>query len=351
MRICFYNLNLNNPVIDASFGGMYRSFWKAIELKGHEVIFSDSSSSLNADILVVPLGGLQEKSSSKAMAEFKGPVVTYVPPANSWFYKSFLNRWKHKIICAYGTDFSDLTFKRYSELQIPYYHIPFASDECIFKPLNLPKIYDIVFIGNANSGIGRYKYTNLLIETAKLKNWKILLIGSGWEKYDHPFQLVAHGELLNIIYNLSKICLNIHNDTQYKGFEYQMDANNRVFDLAMAGCFQIGNAEKLVSKYFDESEVIMIDDPVKWVERIGFYLDNKDLIPEISKKAREKALFKHTWNTRAQDFIDMINENKGRFNNETLRNNLFIQIARRLDQFFPPVYQLKQIRIIKKFLK
>lgn len=349
MKICFYNLNLNNPIIHSSFGGMYRSFWKAIASKGHTVTFSDSTDSMDCDVLVVPLGGLQEKSSSKAMAKFTGPVVVYVPPANNWFYESFLKRWSHKIICAYGTDSSDLSYKKYNELRIPYYHLPFASDETIFMPLDLPKLYDIVFIGNANSGVGRYRYTNLLMENAKNKNWKVLLIGSGWEKYDHPFQLVAHGELLNMIYNTSKICLNIHNDTQFKGQEFQMDANNRVFDLAMAGCFQLGNAEKLLAKYFDDTEVVAIDDPAKWVEKIDYYLKNEDAMREVRHKAREKALIKHTWNNRAEDFIGMINENSPKFNGMNEKKGILIHLARKLDQYLPPIYQIRQIRIIKRF--
>jgi spore maturation protein CgeB len=351
MKICFYNLNLNNPLINAAFGGMYESFWKAIEAKDNIVTFSDSPEFLNGDILIVPLGGLQEQKAAKAMARFKGPVVIYVPPAYSWFYKSFLKRWRKKILFAYGTDSSNLSFKKYNELHIPYYHLPFASDETIFKPLPIPKIYDIIFIGNANSGIGRYRYTNLLMKTAKNKNWKVLLIGSGWEKYGYPFQMIAHGELLNIIYNTGKICLNIHNDIQYLGQEYQMDANNRSFDLAMAGCFQICNANNLITNYFEKDEIVAIDDPNQWVGKIDYYLMNESEMINISQKAREKALSVHTWHNRADAFLSMIDENQPQYVKVNQQVNLYLQYRRLVDQYIFPLYKIKKIRILNKILK
>jgi spore maturation protein CgeB len=347
MNLCFYNLNLKNPVINASFGGMYHSFWKALELRNHKVTFTDQPDQIAGDILVVPLGGYQEKKAAEAMLRTKIPVIVYVPPAYSWFYKSFLTRWKHRIIFAYGTDASDYTTEMYQTIDIPYYHIPFASDPAIFQSLETPKIYDIVFVGNYNSGEGRFRYIEKLIEAASEHQWKVLLIGNGWQKFGHPYQLVAHGELLNLIYNSSRICLNIHNDIQHKGSRFQMDANNRLFDLAMAGCFQIGNATDLVKIYFEEDEVVTTNDPENIVKKVEYYLRNDNLRSETGKKAQKKALASHTWDNRATFFSDCIEKNTDNFKEQ---NPAFIQrMLQNSDLYRIPAYQLKQIRLYKKW--
>jgi hypothetical protein len=349
MKICFYNLNLGtkNPGINSIFGGMYKSFWDALKRQNIDVFFSDNYNNLKGDILVVPLGGYQEQNSAKAMNRFNGPVILYVPPAYSWLYVSFLKRWKDRILFAYGTDAAHLSTQKYNELGIPYYHFPFASDNEIFKPLGVPKIYDLLFVGNFNSGVGRYKYIKLLMETAQVKNWEVLLIGTGWEKFGHPFQMIAHGKLLNYAYNSSKICLNIHNDNQYKGHLYQMDANNRVFDLAMAGCFQIGNAKELIELYFTHDEVVAEDDPARLIELIDYYLQNDAQRSQIGKKALAKALNKHTWDSRAQSFVQMITHHLHNYKNKPI--SPLLRLARKLDQYLYPTYQLKQIRLYKKF--
>ncbi|MBU0767692.1 MAG: glycosyltransferase, partial [Proteobacteria bacterium] len=160
----------------------------------------------------------------------------------------------------------------------------------------------VVFVGNADSGIGRHQYTKLLLE--ELHDRKILFVGSGWEKYGYPFQTIAWGELLNIIYNLSNICLNISNDEQKNADSIpRMDANNRLFDLAMAGCFQISNAPQLVRHYFDDLEVVAIDSPKEWVSAIRYYLDNPEETHSFRVAAHKRALADHDWKNRAKNLI------------------------------------------------
>jgi glycosyltransferase involved in cell wall biosynthesis len=347
MKICFFNPNLGikNRVIQSIFSEMYKSFWRALELQSAEVFFSDNFKTLSGDVLIVPLGGNQERDSARAMNAFNGPVIAYVPPANTWFYSSFLKRWKHKIILAYGTDSSRLSFNKYSDIGIPYYHFPFASDDKIFKPLSVPKIYDIIFVGNYNTGEGRFEYIKKLIKHADKKKWEVLLIGAGWETLGHPYQIIAHGPLLNYIYNCGKICLNIHNSIQYSGHEIQMDANNRLFDLAMAGCFQINNAKDLIRIYFNKDEIVAEDNSNDWVECIEYFLNNESERLEYAEKARIRAISEHTWDLRAKEFILLINSNLENYKIKPFR--FYDPVLYFYDYYFIPPYRLKHIRIIK----
>jgi len=350
MQICFYYPTLQNYQNKAIFGNMYSSFFKQLELHGTHVILVTDLSEIDGDILVVSIGGGGEPSAAKAMNLFKGPVILHIHNTYLYFYKSFLKRWSSRILFAYCTDFASLNFSSYNSLGIPYYHFPFGSDCTIFYPQNLEKKYDIAFLGNANSGFGRGKYIEKLIQYSKDNNLSVFLAGAGWDKYGYPYRIIKHGAETNEIYNHSKVCVNIHNDRQFAGIDKEMDANNRLFDLAMAGCCQISNGEQMVIRYFEKDEVDTADEPDKWIEKIDYYLNNDTERILICKKARERALIDHTWQLRAVEFNKFINENYPAYNDRIQRIRILTSILRYFDQFIIPPYQLKEIRIIRYLL-
>jgi len=350
MQICFYNPSIKNTQNNAIFGGMLSSFYKELGKCGVIVNFTTELNKIKGDILVVSIGGGQEITAAKAMSKFNGPVILNVYNAYLSFNKSFLKRWKNKILFVYCTDFATLNYKKYSSLNIPYYHFPFGSDDNIFKPLNIEKKYDIAFLGNSSSGFGREKYINLLMSYAKEKKLKVFLAGSGWDKYGYPYNIVEHGDQTNIIYNSSKICINLHNDRQYAGIDIEMDANNRLFDLAMAGCCQISNGEEMILKYFNKNEIVTADEPDMWIQQIDYYLKNESEREQVSIKAYQRAIKDHTWNKRAIEFIDIINENYPLYSYNDQKTKIFNKLRRYLDGVFPPLYLLKEIRIIRFIL-
>ena len=212
LTIDFFLLGLNHPAVNAWFRGMYESFFQALEALGCRVTYSDVHPNKDADVLVVPIGGGQDRSSAQAMQAFGGPVILYVDAATEWFRKGFLERWRDRILFAYGCDASEFSPRMYAQLGISYYHLPFASNPAVMRPLGLPKLYDVVFVGNAGSGTGRHSYAESLMQAAHSR--KVLFIGPGWERYGFPSQCIAWGELLNVVYNLAHICVNICNDEQ-----------------------------------------------------------------------------------------------------------------------------------------
>jgi len=302
LKIGFHQFGLNKPTINSWFGGMYRSFFKALEDLGCCVSYTDDEPDKGNDVLVLPVGGGQDKSSIRAMMGYDGPVILNIGAAAYWFREGLLNRWRDRILFLYGTDRSEYSFTMAEAVGLTYHNMPFGSNPEIMRPLDLPKAYDVVFVGNADSGVGRHPYTKLLL--AKLRDRKVLFLGSGWERYGYQFQTIAWGELLNIIYNVSSVCLNIANDEQKDAAAVpRIDANNRLFDLAMAGCFQISNAPQLVRHYFNASEVVAIDSPPEWVAAVRHYLDNPNETQPFRMAARKRALADHDWKNRAQNFL------------------------------------------------
>lgn len=305
-HIHFFRMGLHNPTVNSCFGGMYRSFFKALSEAGHAVTFSDDQPDTTADLLVVPAGGGQELTSAAAMQVCNCPVILYVPPAVAWLRPGFLKRWHDRILFAYGTDRSNFSRAAYQRLGIVYHHVPFASDPEIMTPLHLPRHYDILFVGNAGSGTGRDRYITGLMQ--QMKHRRIMLLGSGWEPYGFPHQLVGWGKLLNLLYNHAHICINLANDEQQLVDNNRLDANNRLFDLAMAGCFQVSNAPMIVSSYFKDSEVVSAATPEEWLESISYFLDHPDETEPYRTAARERALAEHCWHQRAAAFSRFIEE-------------------------------------------
>jgi len=350
MKICFYFPFLMNSQNKSLFGTMYSSFFTGLKEIDVDSKLALELADIEGDVMVVVIGGGYEKEAAKAMHLFKGPVILYVHNAYLNFNKSFLKRWQSRILFAYNPDYATLNFRKYNSVNIPYYHFPFASDENVFYPVSCEKIYDIAFLGNANSGSGRQKYIDKLIDYVQSNNLRIFLAGNGWEKYGYPSQLVQSGDQTNLIYNQSKICINIHNNRQYLGIDIEMDANNRLFDLAMAQTCQISNGELMISKYFAIDEVISADNPNDWINKIDYFLKNNEERNLTALKARKRAIENHSWTQRAVEFNDIINENIHLYAAKSQKVSLLTSFRRKLDTIIPALYLIKEIRIIRYFL-
>lgn len=350
MHICFYFPSLANNQNNAIFGGMYESFFKELRKQGYAVTFTTELSEITGDILVTNIGSGWERTAAKAMLRFDGPVILSVYNANICFYKSFLKRWRKRLLFAYNPDSAQLNFKKYKSVNVPYFHFPFGSDPSVFKPLNISKKYDIVFLGNGNSGAGREKYIEKLVEYATVNKLEVFLAGSGWDKYGFPYRIVKHGEETNMLYNQAKVCINIHNDRQFAGNHIEMDANNRLFDLAMAGSCQVSNGEKMIARYFSKDEVATADDPEEWIKLIDQALQNTELRIKAGSNALRKALNEHTWEKRAAEFISFINTTNKEYSTRNQHVNYVKHLFRKADQYIIPPYLLKEIKIIRFIL-
>jgi len=316
---------------------------------GCDVTYNSLLSNQNskANLLVVPLGKTQEFSSAKAIEKFNGPVVFYVPPAATWFNAKYIKCYKDRILFAYGTDFSLLTHTKYANIGVPYHCIPFASSSSVMYPINLPKMYDAIFVGNPGSGQGRYSYVDQLLHVAR--DHKILLIGPGWEQYGFEAQSVAWGSILNVLYNLSHVCINIHNDEQRAGIESQLDANNRLFDLAMAGCLQISNAPQIVRKYFNETEVIAFEDPEKWAAEIMYFINHPEESIPFRIAARKRAMEEHTWKNRADQFVNIANTHLAVW--QPKKSSVTLRFQQKVRSIFPSQPHRSFGRVVKKKIK
>ena len=300
----FFDLNLGDPVISAKFAGMYASFFAGIRAHGCQVTLSLSQPNEKADVLVLSIWRGAEPRVEQVIVESRVPVILYVPPACEWFNRRRLERWSKKILFAYGVDAATMNFDAYASVGIDYHYLPFASDPKVMRPLpGLAPVYDIVFVGSLTHKVGRHRYIEALLPA--VGDRPCLFIGKGWTRYGMPNQLVAWGDFLNVIYNLGRVCINIHFDDEKQGREAGgLNLNNRLFDYALAGCFQVSDNPEAVYLHFSPDEVVAVDSVEEWVDRILYYLAHPEEKEPFREKARQRALREHTWHHRAAEFVD-----------------------------------------------
>jgi hypothetical protein len=300
LTLAFHSLNLEDRGVEARFGGMYRSFFGALQAIGVSVAYITAEQRVGGDVAVLPMGGGQEYRGLRAIQDFLGPLVLYVPPASAWFDAAILSRLRHRVLFAYGTDASSASPAAYKAIGMDYVCLPFGSDPLVMKPLDLPPSYDVAFVGSAGHAPRRAEFIDPLLRA--FPRDRILVVGSGWERFGISDQQLEWGPLLNILYNLATVCVNIHGAEQVRGRDRQLDANNRLFDLAMAGRCQVSDNPALVGDYFSPDEVATADEPQAWVQKVRELVADPRAANEYGARARSRALERHTWDARAGEF-------------------------------------------------
>jgi spore maturation protein CgeB len=188
---------------------------------------------------------------------------------------------------------------QFKEIGFQLYYIPLAGNNHLFYPTNIEKQFDICFIGTLAHGYREEdKYLYPFIE-----KYNFFLAGMQYKNNGTTF--LAYDQSNNIR-NQSKININFHYDYQQfaKGNPLdRVDLNQSVYNIALAGAFQICD-HHLVSELFDNS--IIVADSSKWPELIEYYLHNDDERIKLAKKSYEIAIEKHTWKTRMQEFLTIL---------------------------------------------
>lgn len=167
--------------------------------------------------------------------------------------------------------------------------LPLAADENTFFPLQgAPKTIDVSFVG---------KYlpsrANVL---ALIKDCNLKIYGYGWERgfVDHPWLKNVYGGAvpaseLNTIYNQSKIAIG----TLWLLKEKYTGPTTRIFELALAGTFQIAEDFPLTRQLFGDS-MEYFDTGEELKSKIEYYLKHDSEREAKAQQARDVGL-KYTY--------------------------------------------------------
>jgi spore maturation protein CgeB len=159
-----------------------------------------------------------------------------------------------------------------------------ACNHFFYKNLNLPKIYDVSFIGRC------YGKRLSFIETLRKEEVDVATFGQGWEND----RRILQSDLIKI-YNQSKISLNI----SFAKLDNNIQIKGRDFEAPWCGSLLVTKHSREIAKYLmPEKEIATYQDANDAVEKIKYYLKNEDERKRVAKKGYERVLKEHTFEKR-----------------------------------------------------
>ena len=204
---------------------------------------------------------------------------------------------------------------------------PFACNTNIYCKKNLPKIYDVTFVGGFNPY--REWYINILKkEGIDVKTW-----GIGWNT-----KMLSSEEMINV-FNQSRINLNLSNNISWD-IRYLLNNNRplrktlqiwkesilafrksdyktveqvkgRHFEINACGGFQISYyVEGLEKLYNIGEEISLFVSPDDLVQKVKYFLDHNNERESIAIRGLDRTIKDHTIEKRMNDIFNIILRNR-----------------------------------------
>jgi len=174
----------------------------------------------------------------------------------------------------------------------------YACNPFIYKNLNLPRIYDVTFIGRCYGE--RREFVNKLKE----KGIDIKTFGQGWGSDKRILQ----PDLIKI-YNQSKISLNMS-----LSYGYIYTVKGRDFEGPACGALLVTMDSEDIKKYFiPGKEIITYKDVDDAAKKIKYYLEHEKERKIIIDNGYNRILKDHTYERRFNEifnFLDQMDDKK-----------------------------------------
>jgi spore maturation protein CgeB len=197
------------------------------------------------------------------------------------------------------------------------HHLPLGTDPHVFSPAGTGnKNIDVCLIG--------YPYPDRIrIASSILKNtpYRIHVVGNMWRTQFFRRGTTANLSLLNRwvppmeaahYYRHAKIVLNTFRPFNEKtnlnrAGVVNRSVNNRTFDIAGCGAFQLIQSIDDLSQYFEEKkEIVSFQTDDDLIDKLAYYLKNDTERLTIGANARKKVLLQHTFHHRLSQILETI---------------------------------------------
>lgn len=166
-----------------------------------------------------------------------------------------------------------------------------ACNHFLYKNLNLPRIYDVSFVGRT------YGKRQEFIETLKKQGINVTAFGQGGENGNR----VSQADLIKI-YNQSKISLNI--SFASKGNKI-LAIKGRDFEAPGCGSLLLTKDTEEIAEYFVlGKEIMTYQDTNDAAEEIKYYLKNEDERDKIAKNGYDRVMREHTYEKRFSEIFE-----------------------------------------------
>lgn len=214
------------------------------------------------------------------------------------------------------------SLKHYQSIHPNAYHLPLGTDPTIFKPRLVDYAYksDLLLVG--------YPYptrVNLIHFLLKNTNYQITLVGKGWRNRLRKVlrnnsrvmtkdTWVAPQEV-SYYYNGACIVLNPHRShnfwhNQNTSGIINESINNRTFDVAACGAFQLIEEKPNLRSFFTEEEMVSYRDYEDCLRKVVAYMNDEEQRQVIARKAQKIVIEQHTFGHRVKEMIDIIQSYK-----------------------------------------
>ncbi|MCI0764714.1 glycosyltransferase [Bacillus sp. TL12] len=208
--------------------------------------------------------------------------------------------------------------KHYQFVHQNAYHLPLGTDSATFKPLLVEHAYknDLLLVG--------YPYPtriHLIHFLLKNTNYHICLVGKGWRNRlqklwrNSPRVTIKdtwmNPKVVSYFYNGASIVLNPHRS---HNFLHNQNAsgiisesiNNRTFDIAACGAFQLIEEKPNLRSFFTEEEMVSYQDYEDCLCKVVTYMNNKEKRQVIAQKAQKRVIKQHTFGQRVKEMMNII---------------------------------------------
>ncbi|MDP3372035.1 MAG: glycosyltransferase [Candidatus Paracaedibacteraceae bacterium] len=299
----------------------YFNFYQVLQAMGHEVELFDYM----AEIKALGKEGMNKKLLSR-VREWQ-PTVAVFSLYTDQFEPETVNalRAHTKTFCFFHDDTWRVDYSRYWARHFDYFstpdlrgeekyreiglpnaiYFPFGCNEQISRKLDVPKKYDVSFVG------GWHPYREWLINRIRKAGANVEVVGYRWPKGE------VDQEGMVKLFNESRINLNLSNsaswDVRYlvsspwaivnrlrskKNIE-QMKA--RIFEVNGCGAFQLSYfVEGLAHCYDIDREIGVYADADDLIDKVKFYLAHESLRESMATAAYNRTLQDHTFVKRFQ---------------------------------------------------
>ena len=197
------------------------------------------------------------------------------------------------------------------KLNIESIFLPLSFDSSIYFPLNIEKKnIDISFVGTIydnrreilESIVKDFKECNIEIygKYLSLRNpstfYKYYF--KGYKRYFKNKNISP--DMVNVLYNNSKIVLNIHHAQSVSG------CNPRVFEILGAKSLQIVDNNDYITSIFNRDEIICFSSIENLKDNIRLYLEDADKRNFIAERGHQKVVNGHKFVDRIRMVVDSI---------------------------------------------
>lgn len=220
-------------------------------------------------------------------------------------------------------DLGAFEFYKKKFLEKNVYHLPLGTDPLLFHPSSTPSdyLYDLCLVG--------YPYPERIELVNQLLNHTqhtMILVGPQWKKFIVNHKQIRRITIINKwidpvsvrnIYNLSKIILNPHRTANFHknkntlGIENK-SMNNRTFDIAACGGFQLLPNKTDLKRHFNISQDIVVYSSFnECIQLVNQFINDQDSRNMYSRNARMRVVENHTFTHRVEFILKQVmwNEN------------------------------------------